>query len=78
MLPLTALIERTCVDVDLPPVKDFVPQHLKALPWSAGFFDLSAAQQASAVTELEAGLAEYKTDAGITVPFSSFPATATI
>lgn len=71
-------IERITVDVNLPPVKQFVPLHLKALPWSVGFFDLSDTEQASALHELDGDLGQYKTDAGITVPFSSYLVTATI
>lgn len=70
-------VERIRAEVDLPPVTDFVPQHLQALPWSAGFFALTADEQAAAINELRANLAEYETDAGITVPFSSTLATAT-
>ena len=71
-------VERISADVDLPHVKTFVPQHLKALPWSAGFFSLPPAEQASAIAELESGLARYQTKVGITVPFSSYLVTATI
>lgn len=74
----TVLIQRISVDVDLPPVRDFVPQHLRALPWSADFFDLADEQQARAIADLEEGLARYATPTGLTVPFTSYLATATI
>lgn len=71
-------IERVEVEIDLPPVLSYVPQHLKALPWSAGFFDLPDEQQHSALAELETSLAEFATADGIRVPFSSYLATASI
>ncbi len=71
-------IERIVVEVDLPPVLSYVPDHLKALPWSAGFFALPDEQQQTALAELDAALAEYRTVDGIRVPFSSYLVTATI
>jgi SAM-dependent methyltransferase len=50
-------IELLAVDIDLPPVSTFVPEHLKALPWSTGFFRLPPEQQLEALAELEADLA---------------------
>lgn len=71
-------IERVQVEVDLPPVLSYVPQHLRALPWSAGFFALPVEQQDAALAELEAALVEFRTADGIRVPFSSYLATASI
>ena len=71
-------IQRLVVSVDLPPIREFVPEHLKALPWSAVFFDLPVGQQVEAIAELEADLGQYATNDGITVPFSSYVATASL
>lgn len=71
-------VERLEVEVDLPPVLSYVPEHLKALPWSARFFELSAEEQRSALDELDRALGEYQTLEGMRVPFSSFVATATV
>jgi hypothetical protein len=71
-------IERIEVEVDLPPVLSYVPAHLKALPWSVGFFALPVEQQQAALIELETALTEFRTADGIRVPFSSYLATATI
>ena len=65
-------VERIEVAVDLPPVLQYVPQHLKALPWSAGFTALPDEQQNEALNELAAALAEFATPDGIRVPFSSY------
>ena len=70
-------VELITVDIELPPVQAYVPEHLRALPWSASFFRLSVAQQAAALVELDDHLAEYRTDEGIRVPFSSYLVTAT-
>lgn len=71
-------IELVTVDVDLPPVLAYVPEHLQALPWSARFFGLPEEQQLIALRQLETELAEYRTADGIRVPFISYLATATI
>lgn len=71
-------IELVTVEVDLPPVSIYVPEHLKALPWSASYFTLSAEQQLAALNELDAELADYRTNSGIRVPFSSYLAAATV
>ncbi len=71
-------IELIEVDVDLPPVSEYVPDHLKALPWSAAFLALPEAERAEAIAELEEKLAEYRTDDGIRVPFSSYLATGRV
>jgi SAM-dependent methyltransferase len=71
-------IELLAIDVDLPPVSTFVPEHLKALPWSTTFFRLPPERQLEALAELEADLDVYRTDAGIRVPFSSYLVTAII
>jgi SAM-dependent methyltransferase len=73
-----ASIELITADVDLPPVLTYVPKHLKALPWSASFFDLPAEQQLAALHELDAELAQYRIADGLRIPFSSYLATATV
>ena len=74
---IQASIERLTVDVDLPAVLDYVPQHLRALPWSAGFLALPTEVQVAGLTQLEAELAQFRTADGIRVPFSSHLAVAT-
>jgi len=69
--------EMLIIDVDLPPVEEYVPQHLKALPWSASFFDLPDDARQIALTQLEARLQGFRTPTGITAPFRSYLLTAT-
>lgn len=71
-------IERLEVEVDLPAVATYVPEHLKALPWSAGFFGLPALEQSAALERLDADLAGYRSDDGIRVPFTSYLAIARV
>jgi SAM-dependent methyltransferase len=66
------------VDVELPPLSTYVPRHLRALPWSAGFFALPDEKRDAALADLDAALSEYRHDDGIRVPFSSYLATATV
>ncbi len=72
------VIELVEVEVELPPVQTYVPEHLKALPWSVGFFALGEEEQAAALAELDAELAEYRTDSGLRIPFRSYLAAATV
>jgi SAM-dependent methyltransferase len=64
--------------VSLPPVRTYVPQHLKALPWSGSFFDLDDRTRDEALAAVEDGLADYATESGLEVPFRSYFATATV
>jgi len=64
--------------VSLPPVSEYVPRHLKALPWSAGYFELSEHDQQIALADLTSRLSEFESGDGIDVPFRSYLATATV
>lgn len=65
-------------NVSLPPVAAYVPEHLKALPWSAGFFKLSIEEREEAIGWLDDRLSGYRTDEGINVPFRSYLASAVV
>jgi ubiquinone/menaquinone biosynthesis C-methylase UbiE len=65
-------------EVSLPPIAEYVPEHLKALPWSGGFFELSTEERAEATSWMADKLSSYRTDEGIDVPFRSYLAAATI
>jgi SAM-dependent methyltransferase len=64
--------------VSLPPVRTYVPQHLKALPWSGSFFELDDKTRDEALSVIEDGLSEYTTEYGLDVPFRSYLATVTV
>ena len=71
-------VERMADEVELPAVLDYVPEHLKALPWSAGFSALSPEAQGAGLAELDADLADFRTSDGLRVPFASYLAVATV
>ena len=68
------LVEATVV---LPPVQEYLPDHLKALPpLSLGnYFELDKHAQNLLVQQIENELSAFKTDAGLEVPFRSYIAT---
>jgi ubiquinone/menaquinone biosynthesis C-methylase UbiE len=65
------------VSATLPPVRDFSPVHLSAIPWGDAFFELDETARSEALSFVENQLAGYVTETGIEVPFTSFVATAT-
>jgi ubiquinone/menaquinone biosynthesis C-methylase UbiE len=71
-------VEQVIVNVQLPPLAKYVPAHMKALPWGAGFFAASPDVRAQAIKYMEDKLAAYRTPTGIDVPFGSYLATATV
>jgi ubiquinone/menaquinone biosynthesis C-methylase UbiE len=60
----------------LPPVREFSPVHLSAIPWGSAFFELDNTARDDALSFVENELSGYATETGIEVPFSSFVATA--
>lgn len=62
----------------LPPIAEYVPEHLKALPWSSGFFELSPDAKAEAMAWMDDQLSAWRTDDGVEMSFRSFLATAVI
>ncbi len=65
------------VVVSLPPVREYLPEWLKALPWSASFFELDAGARDEALAFVENEMVGYGAEAGTEVPFRTFLATAT-
>ena len=64
--------------VSLPSVRTYVPQHLKALPWSGSFFELDERTRDEALSAVEHALSDYRTEHGLDVPFRSYLAKATV
>ncbi len=71
------LVEAT---VSIPPISDYVVDHLKALPPpSVGtFFSKSEQEKKMVLDVLDARLAEYRSEGGFEVPFKSYMAIATV
>lgn len=57
--------------VALPPMVEFVPAHMRALPWTNLFFALPDQERLKAVRFMEEALSEFETSDGIDVPFAS-------
>ena len=69
-------VETTTAMVTLPSVAEYVPEHVKALPWAGRFFEVDAAERSKALTSIDDRLAPFRTREGITVPFVSYLVTA--
>lgn len=69
-------VEHVNITVALPPVREFVPSHMKAVPWANHFFALSSEERAEAVRYMENRLGNLRTSTGIDAPFGSHLATA--
>lgn len=70
-----ARIELVEAVVPLPPMADYLPDHLRAVPFAEKFFNLDEAAQAEAVRSVDQGLSDYQTAEGLRVPFRSYLAT---
>jgi|HigsolmetaAR201D_1030396.scaffolds.fasta_scaffold01746_5 ubiquinone/menaquinone biosynthesis C-methylase UbiE len=57
------------LDLDLPPVREFIPQHVSATPMAAGFQAATEQARESVIREVAGRMAAYETDKGIRVPF---------
>lgn len=70
-----ASVELVEAVVPLPPMADYLPDHLTAVPFAAKFFKLDDTAQREAVRYVEQRLRDYQTDDGLRVPFRSYLAT---
>lgn len=59
------------LDLDLPPLSEFVPLHVSATPMAAGFNAASRPAQQAVMEEVSEGLARYKMDGGVRIPFKT-------
>jgi SAM-dependent methyltransferase len=61
------------VEVAIPPLADYLEDHLRALPWSAPWFELDAATRSEATSELDRILGPWRqTDGSFRLPFGSY------
>ncbi|MGI9584935.1 MAG: class I SAM-dependent methyltransferase [Acidimicrobiia bacterium] len=72
------VVEKVIVDVSLPPLAEYFPAHMKALPWGEAFFAVAPEVRAAAMADLDERMADYRTPTGVTVPFASWLATGTV
>ena len=59
----------TQLDLDLPPVSEFVPLHVSATPMAAGFQAATEQAREAVVRQVSEQMTTYETDKGIRVPF---------
>jgi SAM-dependent methyltransferase len=64
--------------VSLGRIEEYVPAHMKAIPWAADYYSLSTEEQSQALAFMENGLVDFEGDDGVSVPFSSYLATVTV
>lgn len=65
------------LQLELPPLTEFVPRHIQATPMGIGFNEASTETQQAVVTDMVGHLSQYQTDTGIRVPFQSYLIKAT-
>ena len=60
-------------EVAIPPLADYLEDHLRVLPWSAPWFELDEATRAEATSELDRILEPWRqADASFRLPFGSY------
>lgn len=57
------------LDLDLPPLREFVPRHIGATPMGPGFTAASPTTQQAVIEDVAQRLAAYETTGGVRVPF---------
>jgi SAM-dependent methyltransferase len=57
------------INLDLPPIEDFVARHISATPMAGSFSAAPESMQQDLAKEVAKSLERYKTEAGATVPF---------
>ncbi len=73
--PDVELIEE---EVELPPIAEYLPAHMKALPWAPDYFGLDASTQKAAIAAVENHMQEYQTPTGVKASFGSYLAKASV
>lgn len=69
-------VAATRIDIDLPPVREFVPRHVAATPMSAGWSAAAPGSREHALEQIESQTEGFRSDEGMRVPFWSYFATA--
>lgn len=65
-------IELVHEDVDLPPMSEYLPSHMKALPWGPAYFSLDDPARQAALKYVRDRMSDYTTADGVRTPFSSY------
>ncbi|MCB1036265.1 MAG: hypothetical protein KDD47_20745, partial [Acidobacteria bacterium] len=62
-----AVVER--LDLDLPPLADFLPRHVSATPMARGYHAASDEARRAVLEDVSDALGSYATPSGVQVPF---------
>ena len=57
------------LDLELPPLPEFVPRHVRATPMAAGFVAAPERARQAVIQDVSERLAGYQTEGGVRVPF---------
>lgn len=69
-------VAATQIDIDLPPLREFVPRHVAATPMSAGWSAAAPERREEALRQIESETEGFRSDEGVRVPFWSYFVTA--
>jgi ubiquinone/menaquinone biosynthesis C-methylase UbiE len=64
----------TQLELDLPPLEEFVPKHISATPMTVGYSAASQVAQQAVIDDLITKLAQFKYKDGLRLPFRSYTA----
>lgn len=68
-------LTRKQLDLDLPPLRSFVPRHISATPMAAGFSAAPEAAQQAVIEDMADRLAPYEMGTDVRIPFQTHLAT---
>lgn len=60
------------IDIDLPPVREFVPRHVSATPMAASYAAASSESRENILRRMEGAMEEFSVNDGSRVPFLSY------
>lgn len=65
-------VTATQLELDLPPLEEFVPKHISATPMAAGYSAADPAVRQAVIDDLKTELAQFQHQEGLRVPFRSY------
>jgi ubiquinone/menaquinone biosynthesis C-methylase UbiE len=73
-VPTVELVE---AQVELPPMGEYLPAHMRALPWAGAYFSLDEPSRQAAIDHIERRVGRYRTPDGYLSPFGAYLAHVT-
>lgn len=72
-------VEALSFDVEMPPLEQYLDDHIRALPWGRAWFGLEPSVRRQATAELDEAFAPWRLEGGgFRMPFGSFLAVGTV